>query len=37
LGWGPTTHPEFWVLLGLDQLLHQLTYVGMIFALYIYK
>jgi hypothetical protein len=37
LGWGPTTHPEFWVLLGLDQLLHQLTYIAMIFALYIYK
>lgn len=26
-GWGPTTHEEFWWLLGLDQLLHFLTYV----------
>lgn len=25
-GWGPTTHEEFWWLLGLDQLLHWLTY-----------
>lgn len=30
LGWGPTTHEEFWWLLGFDQLLHQLTYVGII-------
>ena len=28
--WGPTTHEEFWWLLGLDQLLHQVTYIGMI-------
>jgi hypothetical protein len=33
MSWGPTTHPEFWVLLGLDQLLHQLTYIGIVFAL----
>ena len=25
-GWGPTTHEEFWWLMGLDQLLHWLTY-----------
>lgn len=25
-GWSPTTHEEFWWLLGLDQLLHWLTY-----------
>lgn len=25
--WGPNTHEEFWWLLGLDQLLHFLTYV----------
>jgi hypothetical protein len=31
LGWGPTTHEEFWWLLGLDQLLHQLTYVWIIY------
>jgi hypothetical protein len=33
MGWGPTTHPQFWVLLGLDQLLHQLTYIAIVFAL----
>lgn len=27
MGWGPTTHPEFWTLTGLDQLLHGLTYI----------
>lgn len=26
-GWAPNTHDEFWWLLGLDQLLHWLTYV----------
>lgn len=26
-GWGPNTHNEFWVLLGVDQLLHALTYI----------
>jgi hypothetical protein len=30
LGYGPTTHEEFWWLLGLDQLLHQLTYIGLV-------
>lgn len=30
MGWGPTTHEEFWWLLGLDQLLHFLTYVVII-------
>lgn len=29
-GWTPTTHDEFWWLLGLDQLLHFLTYVAII-------
>lgn len=29
-GWGPTTHEEFWWLLGLDQLLHSLTYIVII-------
>ena len=29
-GWGPNTHEEFWWLLGLDQLLHALTYIGLI-------
>lgn len=30
MGWGPTTHNEFWVLLGVDQLLHALTYIGLV-------
>lgn len=30
MGWGPNTHEEFWWLLGLDQLLHYLTYVVII-------
>lgn len=34
-GWGPTTHEEFWWLLGYDQLLHQLTYLAMIYYLYL--
>ena len=29
-GWKPDQHPEFWVLLGLDQLAHYLTYVILI-------
>ena len=30
LGWGPTTHEQFWWLLGLDQYLHALTYLGLV-------
>lgn len=26
-GWTATTHNEFWILLGVDQLVHSLTYV----------
>jgi hypothetical protein len=33
LGWAPATHEEFWWLLGLDQYLHALTYLGI--ALYL--
>jgi hypothetical protein len=29
-GWGPTTHEEYWWLMGFDQLLHALTYIGLI-------
>ena len=29
-GWKADTHPEFWIALGLDQLAHYLTYVGLI-------
>lgn len=28
--WGPTTHEQFWWLLGFDQLIHCLTYVGLV-------
>lgn len=34
-GWTATTHNEFWVLLGVDQLVHSLTYVGMVAVLYV--
>ena len=27
-GWTATTHNEFWILLGVDQLVHSLTYIG---------
>ena len=30
MGWGPTTHEEFWWLLGVDQMLHSLTYIVII-------
>lgn len=33
LGWGPTTHEQFWWLLGVDQFLHALTYLGFAFYL----
>lgn len=29
-GWGPTTHHQFWILLGVDQLLHSLTYLFLV-------
>ena len=29
-GWTATTHEQFWWLLGLDQLLHYLTYIAII-------
>lgn len=29
-GWKADTHPQFWNALGLDQLLHQLTYVAIL-------
>lgn len=29
-GWGANTHEQFWWLLGLDQFLHYLTYIGII-------
>jgi hypothetical protein len=30
MGWGPNTHEQFWWLLGLDQLLHAFTYIGLV-------
>jgi hypothetical protein len=30
MGWGSNTHEQFWWLLGLDQYLHALTYIGLI-------
>ena len=30
-GWGPLTHPQFWWLTGLDQYLHQITYIILLF------
>ncbi len=32
-GWGATSHNQFWVLLGVDQLVHSLTYIGIVYAL----
>lgn len=29
-GWGANTHEEFWWLLGLDQYLHAVTYIGLV-------
>ena len=31
-GWACNTHNEFWQLTGLDQLIHQLTYVAILYA-----
>ena len=30
MGWSPNTHEQFWWLLGLDQFLHAITYVGLV-------
>ena len=29
-GWGATTHSQFWALTGLDQFMHQITYIMLI-------
>lgn len=31
--WGANTHEEFWILLGLDQLIHGLTYIWITYIL----
>lgn len=33
MGWKPDTHPEFWILLGLDQFLHTMTYILILYIL----
>lgn len=35
LGWGPTTSEWFWRLTGFDQLLHQLTYVWLVWETFV--
>jgi Protein of unknown function (DUF3307) len=32
-GWKSDKHSQFWILLGLDQYLHALTYIGLVFFL----
>jgi hypothetical protein len=34
-GWGATTHNEFWQLTGFDQLVHQFTYVVIVYLVYV--
>lgn len=31
MGWACNTHDQFWQLTGFDQLVHELTYIGMVF------
>lgn len=31
--WSPTTHEQFWILLGFDQYLHALTYLGIVWLI----
>lgn len=33
-GWGATTHNEFWILTGFDQLVHSFTYIAIIAILF---
>lgn len=33
MGWAPTSHKQFWDLLGADQFLHQLTYLWIAYTL----
>ena len=33
MGWGPTTHEQYWWLLGADQLLHALTYIAIVYMI----
>ena len=36
MGWKPDNSEHFWTFLGLDQLLHYLTYVGLIYSFLMY-
>lgn len=36
-GWKCNASPEFWYLLGIDQLAHQLTYIGMTVLFFLYS
>jgi hypothetical protein len=31
--WGPLTHPQFWYLTGVDQFLHQITYLLLVWLI----
>ena len=31
MGWACNTHEQFWILVGVDQLVHQLTYISMVY------
>lgn len=33
MGWGPTTHEQYWSLLGFDQYLHAMTYLWIVWWL----
>jgi len=33
MGWGSTTHPQFWYMVGLDQFIHFLNYVWIIWMI----
>lgn len=34
-GWTATTHNEFWILTGVDQYVHSMTYVGILGVIYV--
>jgi hypothetical protein len=31
MGWAANTHSQFWYMVGLDQYLHMLTYIGLVY------
>lgn len=35
MNWGPTTHNEFWILMGFDQFLHTMTYLAIVWAIFL--